>query len=216
MIRLRKESKEWDLWKRSPKNILGNFKTINSTLWLNAKSPTRDIHEWILSHYVDPVGFFRGGNYFVFLQNKLEMSPPGEWWAGSTTTLTPTKGMVSSTIDNCYELSMNSGGLDTEWPPANAIDLIPYYHIVWDSTNTQQTVFLPVASWGQTYVDTGISNTSSKVKSGAIPELICVKFTLKSCWKHLNLAKPVTYKCKFYAYKWVLVDPSARLTGTHK
>jgi hypothetical protein len=43
----------------------------------------------------------------------------------------------------------------------------------------------------------------------------CVKITLNPRWKHLNLAKPVTYKCKLDTYRWVLVDPSARLTGTH-
>jgi hypothetical protein len=34
------------------KNLLGDFKTINSFLTTNAKSPTRDIHEWIFSQWL--------------------------------------------------------------------------------------------------------------------------------------------------------------------
>jgi hypothetical protein len=43
--------KEWDLWKRVLENLLGNLIIEIPSWWLNSKSPLRDIHEWIFSHY---------------------------------------------------------------------------------------------------------------------------------------------------------------------
>ena len=75
LVKERKERKEWDLRKRSPKPFW-EFKTVNSCWWLNAKSPVVDIHEWILSHFTPHKLCHKYAGKFA-LQYKLGVDIPG-------------------------------------------------------------------------------------------------------------------------------------------